>query len=56
MDHIAPVVTHLVHETVEQGGGAFPVDTEFTVRSEIVAFFDVLRVFPFSDTNLQNAG
>ena len=43
------VVAHLVHEAVEEDGGAFFVDSELSFRSEVVGLLDMaafLRAAP----------
>ena len=38
------VVAHLVHQAVQQGGGAFPIHSELSRRSVIVVLFDLLAL------------
>ena len=41
VDGAKAVVAHLVHETVEQGGGALLVDAELALRRVVVVLLDV---------------
>lgn len=52
VDLAEAVVAHLVHETVEEDGRAFPVDPELSGGGVVVVLFDVsARVGAPSDTN-----
>lgn len=52
VDLAEAVVAHLVHETVEEDGRAFPVDPELSSGGVVVVLFDVsARVGAPSDTN-----
>ena len=47
-----PVVTHFVHETVQQSLRTIFVDSELPILGKVVTFSDILRVLSLSDSNL----